>query len=158
MFGISSQASTSTFWKDTNGAAQGVITETGAALHVAITPKTIPFAEAYAKAYGESPSTVGFAAFDDVHVIANAIKRAGSTKPDKIVTALEQTNYVGTTGRIQFYGRQAKFTHGLKYGKGLVTGIFTQWQDGRQVTVWPGKLAQGKLTFPGFVKLSAATH
>lgn len=158
MTGISSQASTSTFWKDTNGAAEGVLTQTGATPTVAITPKTIPFAKAYAKAYGDSPSYVGYAAYDDVHVIADAIKRANSTNPDKIVSAMEKTNYVGTVGRIQFYGKSSPYAHGLKYGKGLVTGLFIQWQDGKQVAVWPDKLADGKIKFPSFVKLPAATH
>jgi len=44
MVGQSSQATTSTFWKDTNGAAEGVITGTAAAADVALTPVTVPFA------------------------------------------------------------------------------------------------------------------
>ena len=38
-------------------------------------------------------------------MIADAIKRAGSTDADKIVTAMEQTDYVGTIGRIEFCGK-----------------------------------------------------
>lgn len=158
MTGISSQASTSTFWKDTNGAAEGVITQTGATPDVAITPKTIPFAKAYAAKYGDSPSYVGYAAYDDVMVIADAIKRAGSTKPDAIVSAMEKTKYEGTVGTIEFYGKDSPYTHGLKYGKGLVTGLFIQWQNGKQVSVWPDKLADGQIKFPSFVKLPSATH
>ena len=52
MVGQSSQATTSTFWKDTNGAAEGVITDTAAAPDVALTPSTIPFAQAYIKKFG----------------------------------------------------------------------------------------------------------
>ncbi len=158
MIGISSQASTSTFWKDTNGAAEGVITQTGATPDVAITPKTIPFAQAYQKKFGSSPSYDGYVSYDDVHVIADAIKRAGSTNPDKIVAAMEKTNYVGTVGRIQFYGKDSPYAHGLKYGPGLVTGLDIQWQSGKQVAVWPNKIADGKIKFPAFVKVSAATH
>jgi branched-chain amino acid transport system substrate-binding protein len=29
-----------------------------------------------------------------------------------------------------------------------------QWQDGKQVVVWPKAMAEGKLKFPEFVKLS----
>src|SRR5579875_3920551 len=47
MLGQSSQATTSAFWKDTNGAAEGVTTSTNAAIGAALTPKTIPFTEAY---------------------------------------------------------------------------------------------------------------
>ncbi len=27
-----------------------------------------------------------------------------------------------------------------------------QWQDGKQVNLWPKNLANGKLTFPSFIK------
>ena len=48
MFGISSQATNSTFWKDTNGATEGVIYERSGP-GVAVTPKTLPFVDAFAK-------------------------------------------------------------------------------------------------------------
>jgi branched-chain amino acid transport system substrate-binding protein len=153
MAGQSSQATTSTFWKDTNGATEGVITATAAAPGVALTPKTIPFTEAYTKRYGASPAYDGYSSYDMVYVIADAIKRAGSTDPDKMVEALEKTDYEGTLGKIQFYGRNDEFTHALKYGPGLVTGVDIQWQNGKQVTVWPADKANGKIQFPSFVKL-----
>ena len=46
------QATSSTFWKDTNGATEGVVFQTVAAPGVAVTPKTVPFTEAYVKKYG----------------------------------------------------------------------------------------------------------
>ena len=50
------------------------------------------------------------------NVIAQAIKRAKSTNPNKIVAQMEKTDMVGTLGRIEFYGRKSEFTHALKYG------------------------------------------
>jgi branched-chain amino acid transport system substrate-binding protein len=153
MVGQSSQATTSTFWKDTNGAAEGVITGTAAAVDVALTPATIPFAEAYVKKFGVTPAYDGYSAYDMVYVIAEAIERAGgSTNPDKLVTALEATDHVGTVGRIQFYGRDDQFTHALKYGPGLVTTIAIQWQNGKQTCVWPADKCKAKISFPSFVK------
>jgi branched-chain amino acid transport system substrate-binding protein len=154
MVGQSSQATTSTFWKDTNGAAEGVITDTAAAPDVALTPNTVPFATAYQNKFGVTPAYDGYASYDMVHVIAEAIARAdGSTDPDKLVTALEATDHVGTMGRIQFYGRDNIFTHALKYGPGLVTTVAIQWQDGKQMCVWPSDKAKAKIRFPDFVKL-----
>jgi branched-chain amino acid transport system substrate-binding protein len=153
MVGQSSQATTSTFWKDTNGAAEGVITDTAATPDVALSPSTIPFAEAYIKKHGVTPAYVGYTSYDMVHVIAEAIERAGgSTDPDKLVTALEATDHVGTVGRIQFYGREHQFTHAVKYGPGLVTTVAIQWQSGKQVCVWPADKCKAKIVFPAFVK------
>ena len=156
MFGVSSQATSSTFWKDTNGAAQGVVFQTVAAPGVATTPKSIPFTDAYVKRYGAVPSYAGYTAYDEVYYIADAVKRAGSLNADKMVTALEATNWEGTIGRTQFYGRKDEFTHAMKYGPGTVTGLLVEWQNGKQVTIWPKSVANGSLTFPSFVKLQQA--
>jgi branched-chain amino acid transport system substrate-binding protein len=154
MVGQSSQATTGAFWKDTNGAAEGIITATAATPDVDLSPVTIPFAEAYVKKHGVTPAYVGYSAYDMVHVVAEAIERAGgSTDPDKLVTALEATDHVGTMGRIRFYGRDNQFTHALKYGPGLVTMVAIQWQSGKQVCVWPADKCKNKVTFPSFVKM-----
>ncbi len=158
MFGISSQATSSTFWKDTNGATQGVVFQTVAAPGVAVTPKTNPFTDAYEKRFGAVPSYCGYTAYDEVYYIADAIKRAGSTDADKLVTALEATNWEGTIGRTAFYGRNDQFPHALKYGPGFITGIIVEWEQGKQVAIWPKNVAIGKLTFPSFIKTAQAAQ
>jgi branched-chain amino acid transport system substrate-binding protein len=88
-------------------------------------------------------------------MIADAIHRAGSDDPDKLVTALEQTDYVGTVGRIQFKGRDSANPHALKVGADTITGLMLQWQDGKQVNLWPANVANGKLRFPKFIKVGS---
>jgi branched-chain amino acid transport system substrate-binding protein len=130
-----------------------VVTASAAAAGVASTPLTVPFAEAYQARFGNSPAYTGYTTYDMVHIIAEAVQRAGSTDPDKLVTALEATDHVGTIGREQFYGKDDPFTHALKYAPGLVTGVMLQWQQGKQVVLWPANLSNGTLKFPSFVKL-----
>ncbi|MGJ4946665.1 ABC transporter substrate-binding protein [Bradyrhizobium sp. HKCCYLS1011] len=154
MFGISAQAFSPTFWSDTNGAAEGIPSLAVATSEVAVTPKTKPFASAFKAKFGMPPAYTGYTGYDDVYIIAEAIQRAGSTNPDKMVAEMEKTNYEGTIGRIAFYGKDDEFTHGLKSGPGFITGLVFQWQNGKQVTVWPQAIAEGKLKFPDFVKLS----
>ncbi|MBV9244727.1 MAG: ABC transporter substrate-binding protein [Methylobacteriaceae bacterium] len=155
MFGTSSQATNSTFWKETNGAAQGVLFFGVATSDVATTPKTIPFAENFKKRFGNYPSYCGYTAYDEVYYIADAVRRAGSTEADKLVDALEKTDYEGTIGRVQFRGRDDAATHALKTGPGVVAGLMSQWQDGKQTTIWPDAVANGKVSFPSFIKLGA---
>ena len=154
MFGISSQATNSTFGKDTNNAADGVLYQGVSGPGVAVTPKSVPFAENFKKKFGNYPSYAGYTAYDEVYMIADAIKRAGSTDSDKMVEAMEKTDWEGTIGRVQFYGKDDKFTHGLKYGKGLITGLILQWQDGKQVAVCPKEVASAGLKFPSFIKFA----
>ncbi|MGY4597455.1 branched-chain amino acid transport system substrate-binding protein [Bradyrhizobium sp. GM22.5] len=105
MFGISSQATNETFGKDTNQAAEGVLYQGVSGPGVAVTPKSVPFAEAFKKKFGNYPSYAGYTAYDEVYYIADAVKRAGSTDADKLVAALETTDWEGTIGRVQFYGK-----------------------------------------------------
>ncbi|WP_369726670.1 ABC transporter substrate-binding protein [Bradyrhizobium sp. LLZ17] len=154
MFGISSQATNETFGKDTNQAAEGVLYQGVSGPGVAVTPKSVPFAENFKKKFGNYPSYAGYTAYDEVYYIADAVKRAGSTDADKLVDALEKTDWEGTIGRVQFYGKDDPFTHSIKYGKGLITGLMLQWQDGKQSAVWPKEVAKVDIKFPSFIKLS----
>jgi branched-chain amino acid transport system substrate-binding protein len=154
MFGISSQATNETFAKDTNDAAEGVVYQGVSGPNVAVTPKSVPFAENFKKRYGNYPSYAGYTAYDEVYYIADAVKRAGSTDADKLVAALEKTDWEGTIGRVQFYGKDDPFTHSIKYGKGLITGLMLQWQGGKQTAVWPKEVAKSELKFPSFVKVT----
>ncbi|MET4042656.1 ABC transporter substrate-binding protein [Bradyrhizobium sp. RT6a] len=154
MFGIASQATNETFGKDTNQAAEGVLYQGVSGPGVAVTPKSVPFAEAFKKKFGNYPSYAGYTAYDEVYYIADAVKRAGSTDADKLVDALEKTDWEGTIGRVQFYGKDDPFTHSIKYGKGLITGLMLQWQGGKQSAVWPKEVAKVDIKFPSFIKLS----
>ncbi len=155
MTGMNSQATSSTFWSNTNGATQGVIFQSIAVPGAAITDKSLAFSAAFKKRFGSDPSYAGYMAYDQVYYAADAVKRAGSTEADKLVDALEKTDWVGTVGRSQFYGKDDQFTHSIKYGPGFVTGLMAQWQDGKQVAVWPKSLAQGAIVLPAAVKAAA---
>jgi branched-chain amino acid transport system substrate-binding protein len=156
MFGISAQATNSSFWNDTNGAVEGVLYQAVSGPGVAVTLKTLPFVNAFKAKYGNFPSYCGYTAYDEVYYLADAFKRAGSTDSDKLVDALEKTDYVGTIGRIQFKGKDSPNPHALKVGPGTITGLMLQWQDGKQTNLWPADVANGKLKFPKFIKIGAA--
>jgi branched-chain amino acid transport system substrate-binding protein len=153
MGGISAQATNPTFWKDTNGSTNGVITQTGTVEGLALTSLTNKVADEFVKKYGRFPAFTGFTAYDSVRMFAAAMEKAHSTDPDKVVAEMEKTNMEGTLGWLNFYGRNDEFTHALKYGTKYITGTFLQWQDGKQVCVWPRDKCPNKLVFPAFAKV-----
>src|ERR1700723_1543046 len=155
MLGVASQATNETFGKDTNNASAGVLYQGVSGPDVAVTPKSVPFAEGFKAKFGNYPSYAGYTAYDEVYYIADAVKRAASTDADKMVEALEKTDWEGTIGRTQFYGKDDPFTHSIKYGKGLITGLMLQGQDGKQISGWPKEVAKGQLKFPSFIKVTA---
>lgn len=153
MYGVNDQASSDDFWKDTHGAAEGSVSQEIAGPDSAITPKTVPFTRAYTKRFGFLPPFTAYSTYDMMFVAARAIEHARSTQADAIVTALEATDQLGTMGRIRFYGRDDRFTHGLEYGIDLVPSVIVQWQKAKIKTIWPVKFADAKISFPSFVKL-----
>jgi branched-chain amino acid transport system substrate-binding protein len=153
MFGVSAQATNPTFWKDTNGATEGVLYQSVSGPGVAVSEKTLPFVDAFVKKNGIAPSYAGYTAYDDVYIIAEAVARANTTDSDKLVTAMEATDFNGTIGRVTFLPKGDAHVHGLRIGAGYITGLFLQWQNGAQVNMWPAALAKGKLEFPTFVKV-----
>lgn len=155
MLGFNMQAGSGDFWERSNKAAQGLVVVTnGGAGGAAITPKTVAFYKKYMAQYHDTPMLAAYTSYDAIKAVASAIAKAGSTKTSSVVSQLEKTNMEGVTGRIKFYGRDAKYTHALMYGHGLVPGVAFQWQDGKQTVVWPDSVAQGGLVKPDFVKSS----
>jgi branched-chain amino acid transport system substrate-binding protein len=153
MGGISAQATNPTFWKGTNGATNGVITQSGTVPGLALTSQTVKVGQEFEQRFGHFPAFDGFTAYDDLRAIAEAIGRAKSTDPDKVVAEMEKTNMEGTLGKVAFYGKDDPYTHALKYGPDYTQGIFIQWQDGKEVCVWPEKQCPNKMVFPSFLKL-----
>jgi branched-chain amino acid transport system substrate-binding protein len=98
----------------------------------------------YKQRYGKDLDGTPARAFTAMMTLADAINRAGSTEPDRIRTALAETN-LGEADTIMPW-------EGIRFdGKGqnvLTRGIFIQTQGGVPKTVWPFDLAPAKLVWP----------
>jgi len=72
------------------------------------TPRNKGFVSAFrAKRNGEEPDQYAQAGYDSIYLHAEAIKRAGSTEPDKLKAALAKSDYVSVAGSpIRFDERQ----------------------------------------------------
>lgn len=60
------------------------------------------FKAAYKSAYGVDAGTYDIYEYDGMKVLADALKRAKSTKPADLRAALKSTSYKGLTGQVQF--------------------------------------------------------
>lgn len=65
-------------------------------------PKGAGFTARYMKRFGTHPVLNSPFAYDAVYVIVDAMKRAQSTDPARILAAMPATDYQGVLGRIQF--------------------------------------------------------
>jgi branched-chain amino acid transport system substrate-binding protein len=83
-------------------------------------------------------------AFTAVFALADAINRAGSTKPEAIQKALQETKIPGSQLIMPWGGIEYDATGQNKLG----AGIIVQVQDGKYVTVWPFDLASKDVAWP----------
>ncbi|MFZ5865241.1 MAG: ABC transporter substrate-binding protein [Thermodesulfobacteriota bacterium] len=142
------------FWKATDGKGQyclANVVNAGNAPSKA-SPWTMKFVDAYQKKYGLEPEGYGTSSsYMAVYVLKDAIERAGSMDPDKVVDALKKTDMMGVYGRIKFDPKSNQIIPSLDPAEGAVGTIF-QWQAGKRVVVFPPKIAVGKILLPPWME------
>lgn len=114
-------------------------------------PPSVAFYNAYKARWGEELEAghMPSEAYDSVFVMANAIEKAGSLDPDKLIKAIEQTDYKGSIGRIRFVDHEIAF--GENPDEAAILVIY-QWKDGKRVPVFPDSIAEGPIDRPKWMK------
>jgi branched-chain amino acid transport system substrate-binding protein len=148
--GISSAVEQPGGWASTDGAVAYWIASPANAGNAPsnATPLTMRFYEAYKKRWLVEPEGYGTSSsYTAVHVLADAIRRAGSLDTDRVVAALEKTDMTGVYGKISFDPKSHQVIPSDDPKQGAV-GTWFQWQDGKRSVVWPNTIAVGKVRIP----------
>jgi len=98
-------------------------------------PEVKQFEAAYRKATGKDPQNLHGYGYDGIMLIADAIRRAGSTDKEKIRAAMQQSNYAGVMGA---RGMRYAFPEGRRVGfdpNGMVVRVYEKDRQGRVVHV-----------------------
>ncbi|MFC1822158.1 ABC transporter substrate-binding protein, partial [Thermodesulfobacteriota bacterium] len=148
MIGVCDPLCVPAAWKATRGAVQGMVGIVMGAGHMPVKqiPRSVEFYNNYLKKYGEPVGlTLGAAeAYDSVYVMVNALERAGSLDPDKIIMAIEATDLSGAMGKIKFNPKDHAAIWGSDPAQAGVQVLF-QWIDGNRVPVFPNSVAEAKI-------------
>lgn len=142
------------FWKATEGKGEYCLANVVNAGNVPseASPWTMKFVDAYKKKYGLEPEGYGTSSsYMAVYVLKDAIERAGSLDPDKVVDAMKNTDMMGVYGRIKFDPKTNQIVPSLDPKEGAVGTIF-QWQAGKRIVVFPQSIATGKILLPPWMK------
>jgi branched-chain amino acid transport system substrate-binding protein len=141
-------------WKATDGKVAHSIVLYAKAGSVAT--KAIPMTEAFVsghkKKYGIEPrSEWTSTSYTVVYILKDAIERAKSLEPDIIIPALENTDLMGTYGRVKFDPKNHQI---IENGdpKETAVDMWAQWMDGKRVIVFPDKMAAKGLELPPWMK------
>lgn len=152
IIGIIADGQAFEYWQSTGGRVMGHVYVDAATGETPVTPKTRPFFQAYVERFGDSPPArplyTAFSTYDALFILKGAIDRTGSTNADGIVTQLEQTDYIGTVGRLVFRGLSDPYPHDPLYGPDYVLPKWVLWTtmaknpldpkaEPLRVVVWP---------------------
>jgi branched-chain amino acid transport system substrate-binding protein len=142
------------FWEATEGKGEyclANVVNAGNAPSQA-TEWTMKFVNAYKQKYGLEPEGYGTSSsYMAVYTLKDAIERAGSLDPDKVVEAMKKTDLMGVYGRVRFDPQTNQIIPSLDPEEGAVGTIF-QWQDGKRVVVFPPAIATGDILLPPWMK------
>jgi branched-chain amino acid transport system substrate-binding protein len=148
--GISSAVEQPGGWANTDGAVAYWVASPANAGNAPsnATPLTMKFYEAYRKRWLVEPEGYGTSSsYTAIYVLSDAIKRAGSLDSDRLVTALEKTDFTSVYGKIAFDPKTHQVIPSYNPKEGAV-GTWFQWQDGKRVVTWPSTIAMGKIRIP----------
>ena len=111
IFGVGAWA-TPTFMELAGDAANGLL---AGVVYAPTQPgeRNKSFVATYKAAYNEEPGKYSAAGYNTIHILAQAIQRAGSADPDKIRAALEKTDYTGPNGHVRFDEKHQAYGHEL---------------------------------------------
>jgi branched-chain amino acid transport system substrate-binding protein len=142
------------FWKATEGKGEYTlcnVVNAGNAPSNA-TPWTMKFYNAYTKKWNIEPEGLGSSSsYMAVYVLKDAIERAGTLDPDKVISALEKTDIMGVYGRLRFNPKSHQVIPSSDPKEGAV-GTILQWQDGKRIVVFPKSIAMGEIKLPPWMK------
>ena len=98
-------------------------------------PEVKAFVAAYKKATGKDSQNLHGYGYDGINLIADAIRRAGSTDKERIREAMQKTNYAGVMGK---QGMKYSFPEGKRAGfdpDGMVVRVYEKDRQGRVLYV-----------------------
>jgi branched-chain amino acid transport system substrate-binding protein len=138
--GINVEGARDGFWQATRGMCNYVMMSTTFCRGVESNENTRAFVEGYIKRFGETPAYTAATYGAIRYALVPSIEKVGSLDPDKIVAFLENYERKNADATVKYMkDPDGKPLHDITWGPGYATGIAIQWQDGKQVGVWPYK-------------------
>jgi branched-chain amino acid transport system substrate-binding protein len=159
--GINVEAQKDGFWQATQGQGDYVMTLNTYNRNVESTELTKPFVDKYVKRFGETPTYTADTYAAIIYNIVPVIEMTGTLDADRLVKVMETREFITPGGKVAYIkDEEGRPLHDLKWGPGYLTSLGVQWQDGKQVGVWPNKwkAAEGapELTYKGIVPYKIA--
>lgn len=144
--GINVSSQFDAFFAGTGSNAAFELNGPAGSVRAPITPKTVPFYDAFKAKFGRFPIYNGVSTYDGIYTLAEAVDRAKSVEADAVVAELVKTDRIGAQG-VERFGPN----HDIVYGpvapdKKGVTPVYFQWtKTGEKKLIFPTALAEGNV-------------
>ena len=159
--GINIEAQKDEFWQATQGRGNYIMTMNTYNENVEVNELTRPFLDKYKKRFGEQPTFTADTYSAIMYNIVPAIEKTGSLDADRLVKIMETREFLVPWGKVgMLKDKDDRPLHDLKWGPGYLLSLGVQWQDGKQVGVWPYKwkptAEAPEITYKGIVPYKIA--
>ncbi|WP_340100459.1 ABC transporter substrate-binding protein [Salinibaculum salinum] len=161
--GIVIAASDPNFGNDVEGAESFLGMTPGNVATYTPTETTTQFQEQHMEMFDELPPFyTGYTTYDAIYTWIEAVREAGTTNEDDVISVLEEQEFDGVQGTIDYLGTDEdadmddpQFPHDPRDGEGYVVPPGYQWQtvDGEptQVITYPEGEADGSYQWPSWI-------
>jgi branched-chain amino acid transport system substrate-binding protein len=126
-------------YENTDGAVEGLLTYVpGSGPGFEHTEMTTEVIQAHNDLHGHDPVHAnGFTHYESMETYVRAVEAVGSLNVDDIINYIESDlEYNGTVGPMTYHGQDGKYPHDTVYSLDHSPPVI-QWQNGKQVGLWP---------------------
>jgi len=161
LVGINVEAQKDSFLQATQGMGNYSMTLNTYNMGTEYNELTKPFLDKYYKRFGETPTYTADTYAAIKYTLVRSIEKTGTLDANKLVAFIENDEHLVPSGKAAYLkDAEGKHLHDLKWGPGYLTSLGIQWQDGKQVAVWPNKWVAAKgapeITYKGVVPYKIA--
>jgi branched-chain amino acid transport system substrate-binding protein len=101
-----------------------------------INERSSRFWKKYIERYNEYPMECALS-YNSLFTWKEAVERAGTFNPDKVIPELLKSNFEGPGGNWRYYPKDSKYPHDIVFAPDACTQFGVQWRKGEKKTFWP---------------------
>jgi branched-chain amino acid transport system substrate-binding protein len=101
-----------------------------------INKRNVTFWKKFTERYKTYPMNTALA-YNCLWIWKEAVERAGTFDPEKVIPEIEKTNFKGVGGTYRYHPPGHNLAHDIVWGPDAFTEYGTQWRNGEKKVIWP---------------------
>lgn len=135
LIGYNGEAQKKEYWKTTDGKCEYEAL-VDYIVPLPINERNTRFWKTFLEKHDTYPMNCALA-YNAVWIWKEAVERAGTFDPDKVIPEIEKTNFTGVGGTWRYHPKGAKLPHDIVWAPDGYTEFGSQWHKGKKAVIWP---------------------